>query len=155
LSGSIIKYVLDSNPIAPFEAAVHVSLLLGDQDGVCYNSANDGTQPYTPSLACEPYTTTDIGGAHLRYGRLVMENTYGPETESLSIPMFTQYYNASGNWVLNNDDSCTPYDSLNAVLDEENSELDPADIPARSGAGTFSAGKPTSLSDSISAASPG
>ncbi|WP_416307207.1 DUF6701 domain-containing protein [Neptunicella sp. SCSIO 80796] len=143
-----------ATPIVPFDAHLQIDFseeYLTDTDGVCYQTDYD---PAT-SAGCERYSIENIDGAHLRYGRLVMENTYGPETESLSIPMFTQYYNASGNWVLNSDDKCTPYDSANAVLDEENSELDPADIPARSGAGTFSAGKPTSLSDSISVAAPG
>ncbi|MCK7636137.1 MULTISPECIES: DUF6701 domain-containing protein [unclassified Shewanella] len=41
-----------------------------------------------------------------RHGRVVMDNTYGPETETLSMPVRAEYWNGT-NWVLNGDDSCT------------------------------------------------
>lgn len=42
----------------------------------------------------------------LRHGRVVMDNTYGPETEILKMPTRAEYWNGT-NWVLNGDDSCT------------------------------------------------
>lgn len=42
----------------------------------------------------------------LRHGRVVMDNTYGPETEVLKMPTRAEYWNGA-NWVLNGDDSCT------------------------------------------------
>ncbi|MFV0595620.1 DUF6701 domain-containing protein [Shewanella sp.] len=42
----------------------------------------------------------------LRHGRVVMDNTYGPETEILRMPTRAEYWNGT-NWVLNGDDSCT------------------------------------------------
>lgn len=42
----------------------------------------------------------------LRHGRVVMDNTYGPETEILKMPTRAEYWNGA-NWVLNGDDSCT------------------------------------------------
>ncbi|ABK49869.1 MSHA biogenesis protein MshQ [Shewanella sp. ANA-3] len=42
----------------------------------------------------------------LRHGRVVMDNTYGPETEILRMPTRAEYSNGA-NWVLNGDDSCT------------------------------------------------
>ncbi|MGR6500815.1 DUF6701 domain-containing protein [Shewanella sp. Koi 1] len=42
----------------------------------------------------------------LRHGRVVMDNTYGPETEILRMPTRAEYWNGA-NWVLNGDDSCT------------------------------------------------
>ncbi|QYK08727.1 DUF6701 domain-containing protein [Shewanella mangrovisoli] len=42
----------------------------------------------------------------LRHGRVVMDNTYGPETEILRMPTRAEYWNGA-NWALNGDDSCT------------------------------------------------
>ncbi|MGE6451314.1 DUF6701 domain-containing protein [Shewanella baltica] len=41
-----------------------------------------------------------------RHGRVVMDNTYGPETEILRMPTRAEYWNGSS-WVLNTNDSCT------------------------------------------------
>ncbi|MDN4501943.1 LamG domain-containing protein [Alteromonadaceae bacterium BrNp21-10] len=147
LTDSEVKYVLDANPQIPFESAAQVSLLLSDSDGVCYNS------DYVNNPAsCETYTISDIGGANMRYGRLVMENAYGPETEAVYLSMTTEYYNASENWVINRDDNCTVVSAANIKLDELNDDysgLTPADIPVITGSSTFSSGKSISLPDSI------
>ena len=42
----------------------------------------------------------------LRHGRVVMDNTYGPENEVLDMPTYAQYWNGSS-WVTNTGDSCT------------------------------------------------
>jgi MSHA biogenesis protein MshQ len=42
----------------------------------------------------------------LRHGRVVMDNTYGPENEILRMPTYAQYWNGS-DWITNIDDSCT------------------------------------------------
>ncbi|PHY62091.1 DUF6701 domain-containing protein [Shewanella xiamenensis] len=42
----------------------------------------------------------------LRHGRVVMENTYGPETEILKMPTRAEYWNGTS-WVINGNDSCT------------------------------------------------
>ena len=41
-----------------------------------------------------------------RHGRVVMDNTYGPENEILRMPTYAQYWNGS-TWVTNISDSCT------------------------------------------------
>jgi MSHA biogenesis protein MshQ len=40
------------------------------------------------------------------HGRVVMDNTYGPENEILRMPTYAQYWNGS-DWITNIDDSCT------------------------------------------------
>jgi MSHA biogenesis protein MshQ len=42
----------------------------------------------------------------LRHGRVVMDNTYGPENEILRMPTYAQYWDGS-DWITNIDDSCT------------------------------------------------
>ncbi len=72
-----------------------------DSDGVCFQSAYPGT--------CESMSISSISGANQRYGRLRLENTYGPETEPLRVVAVTEYFD-SGNWQRNQDDNCTALD---------------------------------------------
>lgn len=48
-----------------------------------------------------------IGTHEFRYGRLLVDNAYGPETEPLGIPLRLEYYNSDSNFVINTEDSCT------------------------------------------------
>ncbi len=59
--------------------------------------------------------TALIGSEAFRYGRLLIDNAYGPEEEPLGIPFQIQYWNGS-QFVLNTDDSCTTltYDAAGA-----------------------------------------
>jgi len=43
----------------------------------------------------------------LRFGRLVLQNAYGPETDDHILPFQTQYLDNTAQWVTNTDDSCT------------------------------------------------
>jgi len=63
-----------------------------DSDGVTMTAAN--IAPSTP----------------LRYGRLFLQNAYGSELLSLSIPVEAQYWNGSY-YTVNTDDSCTAFDA--------------------------------------------
>ncbi|WP_137224783.1 DUF6701 domain-containing protein [Shewanella sp. MEBiC00475] len=58
-------------------------------------------------------TAKRLSTQDLRHGRVVMDNTYGPESEILRMPMYAQYWNGS-NWVTNFNDSCT---QVTAALD--------------------------------------
>lgn len=51
----------------------------------------------------------------IRYGRMQIQNTYGPETSSLNQPVFIQYYDGTG-FVTNTDDSCTLLATGNITL---------------------------------------
>lgn len=55
---------------------------------------------------CTNCNAKKITSQILRHGRVVMDNTYGPETEILRMPTRAEYWNGA-NWVLNGDDSCT------------------------------------------------
>lgn len=59
------------------------------------------------SLVSQRGDAVPIGGAlNLRYGRMVLENTYGPENEPLPVVMRAEYWDGS-RFVLNDLDSCT------------------------------------------------
>jgi len=85
----------------PFAANISASFpaaALTDSDGVCYDSNSDGV--------CDAFPITGITGANLRYGRLVTDNAFGPETMPLTPAVYAQYFNGSG-YVTNSADSCT------------------------------------------------
>ncbi|MFT6133049.1 MAG: MSHA biogenesis protein MshQ [Shewanella sp.] len=87
---------------SPFTALIDMefsSTFLTDTDDVCY-------QADYASGTCLPFTITSITGANMRYGRLALESTYGPETEPLKVPIKAEYYD-TGRWLLNTDDSGT------------------------------------------------
>ena len=55
---------------------------------------------------CTNCSAKKISTQILRHGRVVMDNTYGPETEILRMPTRAEYWDGS-RWVLNTNDSCT------------------------------------------------
>ena len=56
--------------------------------------------------ACQVFDSEVIQGAQARYGRLVIESTYGPEQEDLSVPIKVEYF-INNQWLTNQDDNST------------------------------------------------
>ena len=105
-SGTEFVYQKVANPsgtdASPFNALIDLSLdksIFTDRDGVCYQSNY-------PSSGCEDFVVEDITGTELRYGRLNLVNTFGPENNWLYMPIQAEYL-MNGRWRLNNEDSCT------------------------------------------------
>lgn len=48
-----------------------------------------------------------LAATDVRYGRLVLQNAYGPETEDHKMPFLTQYLDNNKQWATNLQDSCT------------------------------------------------
>ncbi|MGS2721186.1 DUF6701 domain-containing protein [Paraglaciecola aestuariivivens] len=71
----------------------------GGTQSICYKDNYAST-------SCNGLTIADVQGTEIRYGRLVLESTYGPETESLNVPIKSEYF-SNNQWLLNTDDSCT------------------------------------------------
>jgi len=63
-----------------------------------------------------PVDITSTTGINLRFGRALIENSFGPETANFSQKLSTEYLNASGRYVVNEQDSCTPYNASNVIL---------------------------------------
>lgn len=55
---------------------------------------------------CTNCNARKITTQRLRHGRVLMDNTYGPETEILIMPTRAEYWNGTS-WIINGDDSCT------------------------------------------------
>ncbi|MFA6900529.1 MAG: DUF6701 domain-containing protein [Desulfurivibrionaceae bacterium] len=48
-----------------------------------------------------------LGTTEVRFGRLVLQNAYGTETEDHKMPFLTQYFDNTKQWLTNGQDSCT------------------------------------------------
>ncbi|ABV35169.1 MSHA biogenesis protein MshQ [Shewanella sediminis HAW-EB3] len=138
LTGAKVEYVRLPTPMVPFDAKFDLKLAvtdLTDEDGICYQADSSGS--------CQPFSFEDIAdGAsfELRYGRLQLDNGYSPQSESLRLPLRTEYVSAVDaanvpTWVTNGDDSCSVYntvtstDTTEAVTTGMNMTL-PAGFPA-------------------------
>ncbi|GAA0850957.1 hypothetical protein GCM10009113_33550 [Marinobacter szutsaonensis] len=93
--------------IAPFSPSLSFGISgVADADGVSWLPPALVTAP-APSV----FMPTSSG--EIRYGRLQIENVYGPENvDELLMPFSAEYWNGSG-FVTNTDDSCTPWSTAN------------------------------------------
>lgn len=72
----------------------------------------------------------------MRYGRLVVENTFGPEDANLPVNLYAEYWNGS-NFIANSDDNCTSVFpvSLSVTDDPEGLGSVPGGISSTLGSG--------------------
>ena len=85
----------------------------------------------------------------LRYGRLVMDNAFGPEISALPIPMRIEHWNGSA-FETNTDDNCTHYNAIN-ITDTESLS---GGSTTPSGNGIFTSGS-TAHASAVSLSAPG
>nr|WP_158161392.1 DUF6701 domain-containing protein [Vibrio mimicus] len=108
LSGESLWYEKPVQFKEVFRAAFDLTLNasdLTDQDGVCYrqNATSD----------CQGFTFTQIDRTMpLYWGKLVIQDVYGPETQPLEQPIYVEHYTSNG-FVRTTDDSCTSLSSIN------------------------------------------
>lgn len=94
--------------VSPFDADVKLTIDLEDGDAVQGGIVKEHIGFVGESDSGVSLNTTN--DQYLRYGRWVLENAFGPETESLKIPMSAEFYNGS-NFVTNTDDDCSTYNA--------------------------------------------
>tara|TARA_R110001583_G_scaffold10698_2_gene49045 strand:- start:9876 stop:13880 length:4005 start_codon:yes stop_codon:yes gene_type:complete len=121
--------------IAPFTAAIDLQInSVIDSDNI---EATDLDNDTTNGLL-----TLQPQGLEIRFGRWIMENSYGPEISDIRMPMFTQYWN--GNYFTTNDaDSFTSFNATNASISDN--QLSPSATPNLVGSGLFSSGETSEL----------
>lgn len=103
---SEFSYLKTATASEPFESSIDLTLTdaffsltySGLAAPICYQSSYPN--------GCEDFVIANITGTEQRYGRLVVNNSYGPETESIFLPISAQYF-SGGDWRLNSQDSCT------------------------------------------------
>ncbi|EOW9213113.1 DUF6701 domain-containing protein [Vibrio cholerae] len=102
LDGERLSYQKPLQPKPVFNAAFNLTLSasdLTDQDGVCYRP--------NASPLCSGYTFPPIDGAMpLYWGKLVIQDVYGPETQPLEQPIYVEHFTNNG-FVRTIEDSCT------------------------------------------------
>lgn len=97
-------------PVSPFDAKINLEFASdfftstfvdqnGNADTICYQDT------YTDNT-CLGWDIDEVTGTQMRYGRLTLESTYGPETESLNVPIKAEYFK-DNQWLLNSNDNCT------------------------------------------------
>ena len=125
---------------------------LSDDDHYFYNrSANALVQPFTSDIviatasiidtdAINVTTTVDAlpTGVEIRYGRLVLENSFGSETSNIKQPMKVQHFDGSA-FITSLNNNCAGYNDNNISLTDIS--LDPALTNVQGGTGDFVAGK--------------
>lgn len=97
-----VRYQHSANAeVASFTPDISWSVgLVEDSDSVAFSSVTS----LTPSVSFD-----------LRFGRIWVEEAYGSEMRDLAVPIRAEYYNGS-QYVLNQDDSCTDWDTANASV---------------------------------------
>jgi MSHA biogenesis protein MshQ len=102
--------VFDPALVSPFEANITLNFASdfffgnfidqnGNEDTICYQANHTDS-------TCLGLDIENVTGTQIRYGRIALLSTYGPETESLNVPIQAEYYNL-GQWLVNKEDSCT------------------------------------------------
>jgi MSHA biogenesis protein MshQ len=129
---------------------------LSSDDNFYYQrSANTIVQPFTANIDFPvtsiidtdnvPATSTEDAsptGVEVYFGRLVLNNSYGPETEDLAQSMQVEYFQGTG-FVLSSNDNCLAYDASKLTL--SNISLDPSLTAVDGGVGRFNAGKTNAI----------
>jgi MSHA biogenesis protein MshQ len=114
----------------PFESLA-IGLKVNDNDGGLALIAAADMHAGSTAMPCDSLCDAKLLGStnnptKLRHGRVVMDNTYGPENETLRMPVYAQYWSA-GNWVNNLADGCS---TLSPSLDGSE-QYSPALIPGQ------------------------
>lgn len=116
-TASHIVAVNRGDPLAPFNAEIAMSFSLSDADGVTVANVNGApaSNPVSFGAASAGNGIAFSGGykSH-RWGRLVLQNAFGSELSSLSVPLFVEYFNGSA-FIRNSADNCTSL-TLNSQL---------------------------------------
>ena len=104
-------YIKNANSeVAPFTAEIPLLVeSITDSDGITQGGDASDLTEATPT------------GVEMRFARLLMKNSYGPETLPQSIPMQVEFLADSGEYSVNTQDNCT-------VIATDNNEMTVTDI---------------------------
>lgn len=142
LNNGQLTYLKQVTPTLPFAADFDLTfsnIIDSSLPSLCYQSSYPGS--------CDDFTFSNISGADLRYGRINLLDTYGPETEPLQVPLLAEYFTANG-WQLNIDDSSTAIDWSTTAGSLSLTPIGSPDITALIGAITSSGTLQSGMGDS-------
>lgn len=138
-----------SSEIAPFKAAFELPFeMFKDSDGVMFKASTPTVDYFeTPKFYQRDETPPAIPAfnntVEIRFGRLALKNSFGPETSNLPQQLQVEYFVGGTSFVVNGDDNCTSYDASNIDLTDtlKSNSLDPLDLEAVVVNGNFIDGK--------------
>jgi MSHA biogenesis protein MshQ len=125
--------------VAPFYAAFEIPIdSIRDNDGITIKP-DDINGPYFVNPS---FTSTENIGVEVLFGRLALENSFGPETSSIDQYFDVEYLNISGKFERNKDDNCTliTADEDNWSFEDPTGEIAISDISISGTGGIFKAG---------------
>jgi hypothetical protein len=136
-AGILSQNDLTAQPtVALSKGVLHYQLSNGDN--FFYNrSANTQVVPFSSDINFSTATIIDTDtvqaastvdaspttGVEIRFGRLVLQNSFGPETSDLPQPMQIEHFTSNG-FIVSSDNNCVSYDSGKITLSDIS--LDPA-----------------------------
>ncbi|GAA0811847.1 MSHA fimbrial biogenesis protein MshQ [Colwellia asteriadis] len=125
-----------NSEIPPFTSDINLSLAsIIDADLISANDADGDPDALGPILNADTVITFNPAGKEVRFGRAILENSFGPETSNLPQPLHLQYLATTGNYVVNSDDECTVWDS--SKIDLNTITLNKNKTSAEGGSGSF------------------
>jgi MSHA biogenesis protein MshQ len=138
----------EDNPLA--RGTLHYQF--SDDDNFFYNrSAKALVAPFTSDVDFSTASITDDDtvnvnttvdasptGIEIRFGRLVLNNSFGPETSNIPQPMQIEHFDGT-DFIVSSNNDCVTYDSSKISL--TNISLDPALTDLLGGTGSFVSGK--------------
>lgn len=121
-SGGILKYHLPdlhryvytrdaASEVAPFDANFVLPFSeFKDSDNVTFKPSSGSTdyfeRPHFYQLDAVPLVTPEFDNTvEVRFGRWLLENSFGPETSPLPVTMFTQHFDGTS-FITNDEESC-------------------------------------------------
>ena len=97
---------VDGAPDGPFILRIGTSITDSDAIGINLLSTDIDVDDGVTEPGSSVYTKLTTTPILFRYGRLLLDNAFGPETEDLEIPVRIEFFDGT-EFVLNTDDSCT------------------------------------------------
>lgn len=97
---------VDGAPDGPFILRIGTSITDSDAIGINLLSTDIDVDDGVTEPGSSVYTNLTTTPILFRYGRLLLDNAFGPETEDLEIPVRIEFFDGT-EFVLNTDDSCT------------------------------------------------
>ncbi|RTR31235.1 DUF6701 domain-containing protein [Shewanella atlantica] len=86
--------------------AMAIGLQMVDKDGVKIASPDMNAGTTDVCYISDSCDAKQVSTQHYRHGRIMLENAYGPETDSLRMPVTAEYWSGT-QWAVNSLDSCT------------------------------------------------
>ena len=120
-SGGVLHYQFSNNDnfyynrtanalVAPFTSDIDFSIdTIIDSDSVDLIPSDSSLLPTT--VVAHPE------GVQIRFGRLVLKNSVGPETSNLTQPLQVEHFDGD-HFIVSSDNNCLSYDDENIILDD-------------------------------------